>query len=312
MRTTTSRCVLERDRPIATRRSTCYCQALDAEAALSGGAARSWPWPTACIGEREKAIAVCEEWVSTSRTIAVARHTLAAVSGRTCRARAPTNTCSRSSTSFADSFEAKLARLHYRAPTLVARGARGGRAVAERARSTSSTSAAAPACAARCWRHTRGGWSASISREGCWSTPREKQVYDELVPGGADGVPAAQPGRFDVIVTADTLVYFGALEAVAAAAAAGAAAGRVLIFTVEEASERGLASRIRIRAARPVHARRRLRRAAAGEAGLEPVIGRARSAHGVWSARCRPGRARVKPRRSGEPRRAPRSESTDG
>ena len=40
-----------------------------------------------------------------------------------------------------------------------------------------------------------------------------------------------------MIVSADTLVYFGALEAVTAAAANGIASGGVLVFTVEELSE---------------------------------------------------------------------------
>jgi predicted TPR repeat methyltransferase len=42
------------------------------------------------------------------------------------------------------------------------------------------------------------------------------------------------PGTFDVIVSADTLCYFGALEDVAAAAARALHAGGLLVFTVEE------------------------------------------------------------------------------
>ena len=41
---------------------------------------------------------------------------------------------------------------------------------------------------------------------------------------------------FDLIVTADTLVYFGALDDVAAAAAGALRTGGRFIFTVEEAT----------------------------------------------------------------------------
>ena len=43
----------------------------------------------------------------------------------------------------------------------------------------------------------------------------------------------AAPDAFDVIVSADTLVYFGALEDVLAAAAGAFRPGGLLIFTLE-------------------------------------------------------------------------------
>ena len=63
----------------------------------------------------------------------------------------------------------------------------------------------------------------------------EKHVYDELVKGELTAYLRDWPAPFDVIVSADTLVYFGALEDVAAAAAGALRPGGRLIFTVEEA-----------------------------------------------------------------------------
>jgi len=66
---------------------------------------------------------------------------------------------------------------------------------------------------------------------------RSKNVYDELVEAELTAYLQQQPDVFDVIVSADTLVYFGALEAVAAAAAAALRPGGLLIFTVEELTD---------------------------------------------------------------------------
>jgi predicted TPR repeat methyltransferase len=64
----------------------------------------------------------------------------------------------------------------------------------------------------------------------------ERDVYDVLVRGELTAHLRYNPVSFDVIVSADTLVYFGALEVVGAAAAAALRPGGVLVFTVEELS----------------------------------------------------------------------------
>ena len=112
--------------------------------------------------------------------------------------------------------------LQYRAPALVAAmledsgrhaGEEPGRARC-RLRHRSVRSAVAP--------YARRLTGVDLSA-GMLAQAKEKNVYDELVQGGADGVPAgASADAFDVIVSADTLVYFGALEDVVAAAARGA------------------------------------------------------------------------------------------
>jgi predicted TPR repeat methyltransferase len=71
---------------------------------------------------------------------------------------------------------------------------------------------------------------------------RERNVYDELVRRELTAYLLDSRGSFDVIVSADTLVYFGPLDGVAAAAAGALRPGGVLVFTVEElAGEAGYA-----------------------------------------------------------------------
>jgi hypothetical protein len=53
---------------------------------------------------------------------------------------------------------------------------------------------------------------------------REKNVYDELVQGELTEYLRGRGGTFDLIVSADTLVYFGDLEDVVAARCRSAAA----------------------------------------------------------------------------------------
>jgi predicted TPR repeat methyltransferase len=62
-----------------------------------------------------------------------------------------------------------------------------------------------------------------------------RTCYDELTRAELTGYLVAHPGAFDVVVSADTLVYFGALEEVAKAAASALRPGGRLIFTVEAA-----------------------------------------------------------------------------
>jgi predicted TPR repeat methyltransferase len=62
----------------------------------------------------------------------------------------------------------------------------------------------------------------------------ERRVYDELVKSELTGYLRGAPAAYDLIVSADTLVYFGPLEEVAASAAAALRPGGRLVFTVEE------------------------------------------------------------------------------
>jgi predicted TPR repeat methyltransferase len=65
----------------------------------------------------------------------------------------------------------------------------------------------------------------------------EKQVYDTLVKEELTAFLQRHRGAFDIIVSADTLVYFGSLTAVMAAAAAALRPGGLLVFTLEESDD---------------------------------------------------------------------------
>src|SRR5699024_1774427 len=64
---------------------------------------------------------------------------------------------------------------------------------------------------------------------------REKNVYDELLKAELTEYLLGHGEAFDLIISADTLCYFGALDAMIAAAAGALRADGLLIFTLEHA-----------------------------------------------------------------------------
>jgi predicted TPR repeat methyltransferase len=68
---------------------------------------------------------------------------------------------------------------------------------------------------------------------------RERKVYDELVKGELTAYLGGCNEAFDLVVSADTLVYFGRLKVVVSAAAQALRPDGRVIFTVEELVEDG-------------------------------------------------------------------------
>ena len=187
---------------------------------------------------------VCEEWLKDEPDSSVARHTLAACSGADVPPRASDEYVQQIFDSFAASFEAKLARLEYRAPSLVAEcSARP--VVPPKARSTSSTSAAAPACAGRCWRRTRGRLVGVDLSGGMLKHAAEKQVYDELVQAELTEYLSVTTG-VRRRSSPPTRSCTSARSRRVAAARRGAAAGRTVRLHRREEAEPELAQSYRI------------------------------------------------------------------
>jgi len=226
------------------------------------------------IGEHEKAIAVCEEWVRNCPDDPRARHALAAHSGRDVPQRAANDYVETVFDNFAEGFEAKLARLEYRAPTLVGDAVAAAVPAADKSLDVLDLGCGTGLCGPLLAPFARRLVGVDLSH-GMLNYAREKQAYDDLVRAELTEYLQQQPAAsVDVIVTADTLVYFGALEAVAAAAAAALRPNGVLVFTVEEAVEPEFASTYSLRPhGRYTHGEPYVRRVLT-EAGLQPHVER--------------------------------------
>jgi predicted TPR repeat methyltransferase len=186
------------------------------------------------IDEREKAIVLCEEWVKQEPDDPAARHTLAACSGRDVPIRAADAYVERTFDSFSETFEAKLAQLHYRAPALVADAVAACGLTPAKSLDIADAGCGTGLCGPLLAPYARRLHGVDLSA-GMLARAAGKQVYDELEKGELTAYLAARPEAFDLVVSADTLVYFGALDAVVQAAAAALRPGGHLIFTVEEA-----------------------------------------------------------------------------
>jgi predicted TPR repeat methyltransferase len=196
------------------------------------------------LGQRDKAIELYEEWLKEEPDHPVVAHLLAGCTGRDVPARASDECVQVIFDNFAKSFEAKLAHLHYRAPGLV-------RAMIEDAgmQPTGSldvldagcgTGLCGPLVAPYARRLTGVDLSAGMLEEA-----KAKEIYHELVHDELTHFLRSRPAAFDLVVSADTLVYFGDLGDVAAAAHAALRPGGTLVFTLEElVGDDGLAMRL--------------------------------------------------------------------
>lgn len=184
------------------------------------------------LGEVPKAVAIMERWVAEEPDNPVPRHLLAACSGRDVPVRADDRFIETVFDEFAATFDEQLEHLAYRAPQIIAALLADSGLPAAKALDVLDVGCGTGLCGPLVVPYARRLTGVDLSGK-MLTQASARQVYDELVKGELTAYLRNQTAAFDVIVCADTLCYFGALDDVAVAAAGALRPGGQFFFTVE-------------------------------------------------------------------------------
>jgi predicted TPR repeat methyltransferase len=221
------------------------------------------------VGQIAEATDVYQRWLARFPDDPRAQHFVAACTGNAVPSRASDDYVRAEFNGFAATFDEVLGRLDYRAPALVAEelarlfgGRPSGLDVLD---AGCGTGLCGPLLRAAGKRLVGVDLSSAMIE-----LARKREVYDTLVVAELETYLREHPAAFDAIVSADTLVYFGALDAAARAAAQALRPAGVLIFTVEAVSAAEASAGYRINPhGRYSHSEEYLRHVLA-EAGFAP------------------------------------------
>ena len=187
------------------------------------------------LGDVAEAVKIFEEWLQEEPGDPIAQHMLAACTGRGVPKRASNSFVETTFDSFASSFESKLEKLSYRAPALVA--AMLENSGLERLNRLDVLDAGCGTGLCGTLVAPFGGRLVGVDlSEKMLTQAQDKQIYHALVKGELTDYMRANSAAFDLIVSADALVYFGDLKGVAEAAAMALRPNGLFVFTLEHAA----------------------------------------------------------------------------
>jgi predicted TPR repeat methyltransferase len=186
------------------------------------------------LGEIDKAANIFEEWLGEEPGNPIALHMLAACTGRDVPERASNGFVEATFDSFASSFDSKLERLSYRAPAFVAAMLEDSGLELSHHLDVLDAGCGTGLCGAIVAPYARRLVGVDLS-EAMLVRAKRKNVYHSLVKAQLTEYLGASSEAFDLIVSADTLVYFGDLRGVFAAVAAALRPNGLFVLTLEHA-----------------------------------------------------------------------------
>jgi predicted TPR repeat methyltransferase len=197
------------------------------------------------LGRNDAAAALYRRWLAFEPDNPRPRHHLAACTGNDVPARAPDSYVRTVFDRFSKTFDARLQELKYSAPALVVGAMAAQMGPPQSQLDVLDAGCGTGLCAVGVRPFARRLAGVDLS-PGMLAKARERGGYDELFEAELTEFMSRAPGSYDVIVSADTLVYFGDLRQVIASAAAALRPQGYLAFTVESADPAAAAEGFRI------------------------------------------------------------------
>jgi predicted TPR repeat methyltransferase len=188
------------------------------------------------LGRVEEARGVYALWVERHPADPEARHLLSACTQEAVPSRASDDFVRALFDRFAPSFDGALARLQYRAPRLVVEAMAAAVGLPAKRLDLLDAGCGTGLCAESLRPYAKSLRGVDLSAR-MLDQARGRGVYDSLIEAELTEFLRASPASFDVIVSADTVVYFGNLTELMTAAAAALRPGGFFVFTVERSSE---------------------------------------------------------------------------
>jgi len=184
------------------------------------------------IGRPDLTADVYRRWVAAEPDNAIARHMAAAYSESKAPTRAEDEYVAQIFNRFAENFDESLANLHYAAPGLLTAVLNEVIPFGERRLAILDAGCGTGLCGPLLRSSARQLVGVDLSA-GMLAKARERKLYDQLHESELVAFMRAHPREYDVVISADTLVYFGALEDAMLGAAIALKPQGVLAFTVE-------------------------------------------------------------------------------
>lgn len=185
------------------------------------------------LGRHDQAAAVYRDWLAREPDNPVPRHMLASCGATEAPPRAADDYVRDVFDGFAESFDEQLLNnLGYRAPQVLAEALTALLPAAARQLDVLDAGCGTGLCAPLVREYARRLVGVDLS-PGMVDKARARAGYDELEVAELTAWLGAHPGEFDVVISADTLVYFGELAPVLTVTAAALRAGGWLGFTLE-------------------------------------------------------------------------------
>jgi predicted TPR repeat methyltransferase len=183
-------------------------------------------------GEPAQAAVILRAWRDQEPNNPYVLHHLAACTGEAVPGRASDAYVETEFDCFAASFDATLERLNYRAPTVVADAVAAALPAPARQFDIADLGCGTGLCGPLLQPWARQLAGCDLSRQMLMHAA-ERGVYDVLLKAELTAFLRERPDAFDLIVSADTLNYFGELGEVAQAVHGALRVGGALVFTLE-------------------------------------------------------------------------------